>query len=216
MQPQSDNGTLLKTLEGLAESFDQAGELYRSLFEKNHFVKLLISPETGKIFDANHAACRFYGYAREALKGMSIVDINTLSPEEVKEEMRKAKEEKRNHFHFIHRRADGTHRDVEVYTGPIALGGQNLLYSIIHDITERVQAERDRDIANLQLRKAHEEIKMLKGILPICSFCKRVRDTSGSWQQIDAYIHTHTKADVSHGICPQCTAREYPELANDG
>ena len=115
--------------------------LYRSLFENNHAVMLLIDPETAAIKDANPAACSYYGWSREELKGRKIYDINTLTIEEVAAQMNLARSEKRRNFFFKHRRADGSIRDVEVYSGPLTVKGETLLYSIIHDITDRVQAQ---------------------------------------------------------------------------
>lgn len=114
---------------------------YRSLFENNHAVMLLIDPETAKIIDANPAACAYYGYTREELTRREITDINMLSEKEIFREMEQARSEKRRSFYFRHRLADGTMRDVHVYSGPIQLHGRALLYSIIHDITDRKQVE---------------------------------------------------------------------------
>jgi len=115
--------------------------LYRSLFENNHAVMLLIDPETAAIKDANPAACLYYGWSREELKKLRIDAINTLTIEEVAAQMNLARSEKRRNFFFKHRRADGGIRDVEVYSGPLTVKGETLLYSIIHDITDRVQAQ---------------------------------------------------------------------------
>jgi PAS domain S-box-containing protein len=115
--------------------------VYRSLFENNHAVMLLIDPQTAEIRDANPAACAYYGWSREQLKNTRIDEINTLTRDEIFAQMQLARTEKRRNFFFKHRRADGSVRDVEVYSGPLTVKGQTLLYSIIHDITERRQIE---------------------------------------------------------------------------
>ncbi len=66
---------------------------------------------------------------------------------------------------------------------------------------------------NQKLSLALSEIKTLQGILPLCSFCKKVRDDKGYWQQVDEYIQKHTEADVSHGLCPDCLEEHYPEIS---
>ena len=116
--------------------------LFRKLFEDHAAVKLIIDPNNGNIVDANAAAANFYGRSREHLKQMNIQDINTLPSERIKEEMEKARTEKRIHFEFRHRRADGSIRDVEVFSSKIEVGGKDFLHSIIHDITDRRQAEK--------------------------------------------------------------------------
>ena len=60
-----------------------------------------------------------------------------------------------------------------------------------------------------ELREAMEHIKTLQGILPICSFCKKVRNDSGYWKQVDTYISEHTEVQFSHGICPECWEQHY-------
>ncbi len=65
---------------------------------------------------------------------------------------------------------------------------------------------------NNELTKALKEIKTLRGILPICSFCKKIRDDEGYWEQVDVYIQKHLQADISHGVCPKCAKEHYSDL----
>lgn len=124
----------------VAQAIQDRTEVYRSLFKNNHAVMLLIEPETGRIVDANPAASKYYGYPREELQQKKIQDINALSEQETKEEMQLAFEHKRNHFSFQHYLANGELRDVEVYSGPIKHKNKQILYSIVHDVTEKKQA----------------------------------------------------------------------------
>jgi PAS domain S-box-containing protein len=116
-------------------------ERHRAMFEKNHSIQLLIDPGSGDIIDANSAASEFYGYTRERLRQLTITDINTLPGDAVRASMALACSEEFSGFHFRHRLADGTLREVEVHSSPIRSNGHTCLYSIIHDITERVRAE---------------------------------------------------------------------------
>lgn len=132
--------------------------LYRSLFEKNASVKLLIDSMSGRIVEANQAACDFYGYSRSVLQSMNIADINCLPPAAVEMEVMKAAEEQRSHFLFPHRLASGEIRQVEVYSGPLELNGRPLLYSIIHDITERSLLEQRLKESEARYRNVFEVI----------------------------------------------------------
>jgi len=127
---------MYETLEQLRESETR----YRSIFEKSNSVMLIINPENGFIFDANKAAVKFYGWSKEDLRKMKISDINTLSPAEIKREMENAKKGIRNVFYFRHRTKNGSVVDVEVNSGKITIDQMEMIYSIIHDISERKQA----------------------------------------------------------------------------
>lgn len=82
------------------------------------------------------------------------------------------------------------------------------------EIKRRKQAEAEREKLIVELRKTLAEIKTLRGFLPICSNCKKIRDDEGYWQQIEKYIMEHSEAEFSHGICPDCMKKLYPELAD--
>lgn len=115
--------------------------MYRDLFEKNTSVKLLVDAESKMIVSANQAALDFYGYTSAQFSGMNINDINCLAPDEIRAEMDQARALKRTHFIFPHRLASGEIRQVEVYSGPVERNGRELLYSIVHDITDRLKLE---------------------------------------------------------------------------
>ncbi len=79
------------------------------------------------------------------------------------------------------------------------------------DITKQKKAEKKRNELIEELQKALGEIKTLRGILPLCSFCKKIRDDKGYWEQVDVYIHKYSGADISHSICPECLKKNYPK-----
>jgi PAS domain S-box-containing protein len=193
--------------------FCSSEELYKKFFEECHSIMLIIAPKTGHIIDANEKACLFYGYSRDEITNMRIVDINCLSEEELFEEMEKAKLEKRNYFNFRHQLANGEIRYVEVMSGPISLNEDKLLYSIINDVSERKNYEHEREQLIRRLENALDEIKTLRGLIPICSYCKKIRDDNGYWNQIESYITEHTEAKFTHGICDQCCTKEKEKIA---
>ncbi len=80
---------------------------------------------------------------------------------------------------------------------------------LARDITERKRAEEERERLIEELQEALDKIKTLKGLLPICSECKKIRDDKGYWNQIEGYIETHSDALFSHGICPGCMDKLY-------
>jgi len=76
-----------------------------------------------------------------------------------------------------------------------------------------IKLERSLRQKNVELSDALAHVKQLKGLLPICMFCKKIRKDENYWQQVEEYIHEHTEADFSHSICPECMAKHYPEYA---
>ena len=82
-------------------------------------------------------------------------------------------------------------------------------------ISERKQAEQKRESLILELQKALSEVKTLSGLLPFCASCKKVRDDKGYWRQVETYLHQHTNAKVSHGICPDCAKKLYGDFLED-
>ncbi len=119
----------------------ESEENFRRFFEKNASVMILVEPGSGQIVSANIAASKYYGYPLDQLIGLSINQINTLKPEDVEQERQKALREERNHFNFAHRLASGEVRQVEVYSTPFDIGNRTVLFSIVHDVTERMRAE---------------------------------------------------------------------------
>ena len=124
-----------------SEVIRESEDRFRNMFERNAAIMLMIDPITGNIIQANKAAADFYGWPIEELSKISILQINTLPPESVMNEMNKTLSSGSLHFVFQHRRSDNSIRDVDVYSSNIEVKGKNFLYSIIHDITEQKQAE---------------------------------------------------------------------------
>jgi hypothetical protein len=81
-----------------------------------------------------------------------------------------------------------------------------------HNIAELIRDRREREKLIAELQKALSEVKTLRGFLPICSHCKKIRDDEGYWNQIESYIHKHSDAEFSHGICPECAQKYYPDM----
>ncbi len=110
------------------------------------------------------------------------------------------------------------HKDGSVQTflwAATPLPEQGLMYCIGRNITERKRFEEERDRLITELQKALANVKALRGLLPICSSCKKIRDDKGYWEQIEIYIHEHSEAEFTHGFCPECTKMLYPDVYND-
>lgn len=88
------------------------------------------------------------------------------------------------------------------------------LMEISNELRRNMEMEFEEKHEKLKnkVQKAQEEIKTLRGILPFCSFCKRIRDDKGYWEKVDVYIKKHSEAVISHSICPECAKRYYPDF----
>lgn len=84
---------------------------------------------------------------------------------------------------------------------------------LLEEIEERKRTELEKEQLIAQLQQAMQQVKILSGFLPICASCKKIRDDTGYWRQIEEYISTHSNALFSHSICPDCTKKLYPEFS---
>ena len=86
--------------------------------------------------------------------------------------------------------------------------------SVNRDITQKKRLEKEREQLITNLKQALEQVKLLSGLVPICSSCKNIRDDAGFWQRVEVYIEAHSEAEFTHGICPDCIQRLYPDYAD--
>jgi hypothetical protein len=91
-----------------------------------------------------------------------------------------------------------------------------LQQQLANEIAERAWAQEQQERLIGELRAALANIKTLRGLLPICASCKKIRDDGGYWNQIETYIHEHSEAQFSHGLCPDCIQQLYPDLSEEG
>lgn len=100
-------------------------------------------------------------------------------------------------------------------------GYMELLPLVVRDVVRnhreylaRVAAEKEKERTIKELQQALHELTQLRGILPICSFCKRIRDDEGYWQQVEVYIRDHSHVEFSHSLCPECLKQHYSDIDN--
>ena len=170
----------------------------------------------GTILTWNAGAERLYGYSPAEAKGQSIF---ILIPPNRREEMPSIFEsikrgERLERFETARLRKDGERLEVSLTLSPIKNGAGEIIgaSSIARDITARKRAEEERQRMIQELNEALSKVKLLRGLLPICSSCKRIRDDHGYWQQVEKYVQEHSEAEFSHAICPECMETLYPEF----
>ncbi len=132
---------------------------FKSIFINSSAVMMIIDPVTGKILDANRAAEYFYGYSIDKLKSMNISEINMLTVDDIRNHIDDAINHKKNYFVFPHKTFLGDYRTVEVYSTAIIQENKKVLFSIIHDITERQKME-------LELARSESKLRTIFLSLP--------------------------------------------------
>ncbi|MGC9965273.1 MAG: PAS domain S-box protein [Syntrophobacteraceae bacterium] len=170
----------------------------------------------GIITSWNKAAEIIYGYtAAEAIGQPASLHIPPEHIQEVPDMLaRMCRGERIVHHETTRRRKNGEDIKVSITISPIRDDSDSIIgaSTIARDITERERVRKEREKLIMELREALAKVKTLKGLLPICAWCKKVRDDRGYWQQIEAYIRDHSEADFSHGICPTCAQKAREEF----
>jgi PAS domain S-box-containing protein len=172
---------------------------------------IVILDQNAKVYDANNRFADMLGYSREEVYQLHAWDWDAYLNKEQILELAKSVDAVGHHFETQHRRKDGRLIDVELSNNGAVYRGQKLIFCICRDISDRKKAEKEWEEHIKRLQESLAEIKTLRGILPLCSFCKKVRDDKGYWEQVDIYIKEHSEADISHGICPECFKKYYPD-----
>ena len=156
----------LSKLRRSGEKLRESEQRGFTFFEKSHSVVLLVDSETADIVDANARACAFYGYKKQALLGMKVWNLHAFDHEEIRAEVEAAAAGQKNLMFFTHRVAGGELRDVEVHSAPILLHGKKVLYTIIHDISDRKRAEQALKDSEERFRKQSLEFQGLLDTIP--------------------------------------------------
>ncbi len=169
----------------------------------------------GTIVSWNKSAERIYGYTAGEIIGRSITILfpsdRPSEFHEITERIRRG--DRLGRYETVRVCKDGRHIQVALTVSPIKdSNGKTIGASAIaRDITEAKRDEQERLRLISELTDALTHVQQLKGLLPICAACKKIRDDGGYWQQVETYIESHTQAHFTHGICPECMKRLYPE-----
>ena len=191
---------------------------YKLLAENTADLIYKISVETERCTYASPTVLIILGYTVEEVLTLEIQAL--LTPESY------TKQKERMLESVANGRYDSEMMELEVihkdgHTLPIQINANFLfddkgipveILGVARDISKQKKLQEERETLIQSLQDALKEIKTLRGILPICSICHKVRDDKGYWEQVDVYIQKHSQADISHSICPVCTKDLYPNF----
>jgi PAS domain S-box-containing protein len=191
-EPDVEHGTRGRLRQLEERFFDLSIDMLCMLDFNGYFTRLSPSWETA------------LGFTRAELMAQPFIEF--VHPDDRERTLRKNRQVRSGGqarlFENRYRCKDGSYKWLLWNATPDA--SRSVIYSVARDITAWKQAEADRDRLIQELQAALAEVRTLRDILPICSYCSRIRDDENYWQSVDAYISKHTNTRFSHGICPSC------------
>ena len=196
------------------EELRKSENKYRTLLETTSEGCWLLNLER-KTIEVNTTLCKMLGYNQDEMIGKKPIDfVDDENRKIFIEQTSKISATPHRSYEITLIKKNG--EDLNTYFNATTIrdeSGEALgSFAFITDITERKQTEEQRNKLIAELQKALSEVKTLRGFLPICSHCKNIRDDKGYWNQIESYIHKHSDTEFSHGICPECAKKYYPDM----
>jgi PAS domain S-box-containing protein len=190
----------------------------RTFFDQIPMGVLLVDKK-GMIGEVNRTGEAMFDYPRSELIGRPVELLILVS-------LREAHAKLRNDFTVQSRvrpmgvgldliavKRDGTEFPVEIALGSAQEKGTPYVLCCVTDISVRKQILDEKEKILAELHHAHEEVRRLSGLLPICASCKKIRDGDGRWWAVEEYVSDHSEAQFSHGLCPECVGRFYRETS---
>jgi PAS domain S-box-containing protein len=184
---------------------------FRLLFENSMDGILLTSPD-GRIFDANPSACTILARTREQIIASTRADLVDISDPTVARLVEERKRTGKTHGELVARHSDGSLFPIEISSVVFPdTEGTEFTCMMIRDISRRKRAEMEREQLIAELQEAVSKVKLLSGLLSICASCKKIHNEDGHWEYLETYIRNRSAADFTHGLCPDCLERLYPD-----
>ncbi|MDD5765048.1 MAG: PAS domain S-box protein [Candidatus Marinimicrobia bacterium] len=189
----------------------ESEERYRLLVENVNDAIVISQREKFIFFNQQFATMLGYAFGELVMKDYR--EIYTPRGLEILHERSKRRERGEyvpSRYETIFRRKDGSIIDVEANVTIIDNQGDKATFAVIRDISDRKRIEQEREKTIQELQAALNNVRTLKGLIPICANCKKIRDDSGYWSEVEKYISVHSNVDFTHGICPDCMKKLYP------
>lgn len=197
------------------KSLKISDEKFKIIFEESLDAMVIISSNSRKVIRVNPATIRILGYKEKNIIGKHFTIFFPAENEKSLDGIWDKIKIYGSVFtqEFLH--ADGSIYLMDLTATVIPWGKDKALLANFRDITERVEAEQEREKLIVELKEAMDNIKTLKRLMPICSSCKKIRDDKGYWHQVETYIRDHTDAEFTHGLCPDCAKKYFAELDDE-
>lgn len=214
----------LKRVKGLLKAGIDRGREVNAAIEENTAkfraivehspLAIMFTDAAGTITTCNDNASKLFGAPKKKLTGFS---YRSIRDELMRAAIERALAGQQSRFEGEYLTVTGnvlTHMNANFSPAINPDGSVAGVIGIFEDISERRLVEKDRERLIRELRDALSKVKRLSGFLPICASCKKIRDDKGYWNQIELYIRDHSEIDFSHGICPECAQKLYPDMTS--
>ena len=177
---------------------------------------IVVFDSSGIITHANQRCTEISGYRHDELIGEPFARL--FPAEEFVDLQKRLQEVTLQEMAVLGLETNWLSKDGELI--PISWGGAQLsgtdavggVVFTAEDIRKRKKAREEREKLIVELQGALSEIQVLRGIIPICSYCKKIRNDDGLWNQLEAYMHEHSGAEFSHSVCPECLGKQLAEM----
>ena len=202
---------ILKTEEALSQS----EQLYRHMIEEASDLVYSVDVQ-GNLTYVNPIGLKITGYSEDEIIGRRFTHAITQGWKErvwqfYSSQIENQEPETLLEFPIVTK--SGEVKWIEQTATLLSVDGKAAGFQVIgRDVTKRKQIEEERERLIAKLQEAAAKIKTMSGLLPICASCKKIRDDTGYWNQIESYIQVHSDAEFSHSICPECVVKLYPEI----
>lgn len=206
-------GFILMLKERDDRLLNESESIYRTLVENAAEAIVIIQDE--RLVFINHGLSEFLGLSNDEILNRPLVDlISPVDRELAAANYTKTVQGQTNVNRYDFRLIDKNDKEVwvSITMSSVLWKNKPATMSLLSNINTRKKLEIEREQMILDLQNAISEKKILCGLLPICSSCKKIRDDTGYWNQLEMYIREHSLAEFSHGICPDCIKKLYPGL----
>jgi PAS domain S-box-containing protein len=195
----------------MEEALRSSETRYRRLFETAQDGILILDADTAQIIDVNPFLTEMLGYSHKDFMGRKLWEIGAFQ-DIAASKVAFLELQRKGYVRYEDlplETRDERQVDVEFISNVYFVNHKRVIQCNIRDITLRKRIEDERRKLLLDLQDALTKIKRLRGLLPICASCKKIRDDKGYWNELEAYILEHSEAEITHGICPDCMKKLY-------
>jgi PAS domain S-box-containing protein len=198
------------------EVLRESEKKFATAFLKNSVPAAITTVKEGRYIEVSEAFLNIMGMKRSEIIGKTSTGIGFITPEQRTIFLNEYSQKGSVINLELQVRTKGEGKRYGLFNSVmISLSGENHLLTMVTDITDLKQVEKERERMISELQIALSDVKKLSGLLPICASCKKIRDDKGYWKQVEAYVSEHSEAQFSHGICPGCMKDLYPDLYPD-